>query len=125
VLSDSAVLPIATCSGSGVEPIALLENTMLIGIIIGWIVIGLIAGFIATKFVDLHGDDPRLGYAVACGGAVVAAALYSMISGAGVSAWNVWALLFAAIGAVAGIVTWHGVRSRYVSRESYTTRKSY
>jgi len=97
---------------------------MIIGII-GWIVIGLIVGFIATKVVDLHGDDPRLGFGVACGGAIVAAALYTMISGAGVSAWNPWSLLFAAIGAVAAVVTWHAVRSRYVSRESYTTRRSH
>jgi len=97
---------------------------MIVGII-GWIVIGLIVGFIATKVVDLHGDDPRLGFAVACGGAIVAAALYTMISGAGVSAWNVWSLLFAVVGAVAGVVTWHTVRSRFVSREAYTTRRSY
>src|SRR5690348_9799579 len=95
--------------------IALLENTMIVGII-GWIVIGLIVGFIATKVVDLRGDDPRLGFAVASGSAIVAAALYTMISGAGVSAWNPWSLLLAAIGAVAGVVTWHAVRSRYVSR---------
>ena len=97
---------------------------MILGIL-GWIVIGLIVGFIATKLVDLHGDDPRLGFGVACGGAIVMAALYTMISGAGVSAWNVWSILFAAVGAVAGVVTWHVVRSRYVSREAYTTRRSY
>jgi len=97
---------------------------MILGII-GWIVVGLVVGFIATKVVDLHGDDPRLGPAVACGGAIVAAALYTMISGAGVSAWNVWSILFAAIGAVVGVVIWHVVRSRYVSREAYTTRRSY
>jgi uncharacterized membrane protein YeaQ/YmgE (transglycosylase-associated protein family) len=97
---------------------------MIIGII-GWIVVGLIVGFIARKAVDLHGDDPRLGYAAACGGAIVAAVLYTVISGAGVSPWNVWSLLSAAIGAVAAVVIWHAVRSRYVSRESYTTRRSY
>jgi uncharacterized membrane protein YeaQ/YmgE (transglycosylase-associated protein family) len=97
---------------------------MILGII-GWIVIGLIVGFIATKVVDLRGDDPRLGFVVACGGAILAAALYTMISGAGVSAWNVWSLLFAAIGAAAGVVAWHAVRSRYVSRDAYTTRSSY
>jgi uncharacterized membrane protein YeaQ/YmgE (transglycosylase-associated protein family) len=97
---------------------------MIVGII-GWIVMGLIVGFIATKVANLHGDDPRLGFGVACGGAIIAAALYTMISGAGVSAWNLWSLLFATIGAVVGVVTWHAVRSRYVSREAYTTRRSY
>lgn len=58
---------------------------MIIAIAI-WIAIGLIVGMIATKVVDLHGDDPRLGLAVTCGSAIVAAGLYSIISGAGVSA---------------------------------------
>jgi hypothetical protein len=98
---------------------------MIIGIIVGWIAIGLIVGFIASKVVDLHGDDPRLGFGVASGGAIVAAALYSIISGAGVSAWHGWALAFAAMGAAGAVVAWHLVRSRYVSRESYTTRRSY
>lgn len=97
---------------------------MLIGII-GWIVIGLIVGFIATKVVNLRGDDPRLGIAVAAGGAIVVAWLYSLISGAGVTAWNPWSLMFAAIGAVIAVVTWHGVRSRYVSHARYTPRSSY
>jgi hypothetical protein len=32
---------------------------------------------------------------VAVGGSIVAAAVYTMISGAGVSAWNPWSMLFA------------------------------
>ena len=60
---------------------------MIIGIV-GWIAIGLLVGFIATRVVDLHGDDPRLGMAVACGAAIFAAVVYTLISGAGVSAWN-------------------------------------
>ena len=98
---------------------------MIIGVIVGWIAIGLVVGLIASKFVDLHGDDPRLAMGVSCGGAIVAAALYSMISGAGVGAWHGWALFFAALGAGGAVVAWHLVRSRYVSREAYTTRRSY
>jgi uncharacterized membrane protein YeaQ/YmgE (transglycosylase-associated protein family) len=97
---------------------------MLIGIV-GWIVVGVVVGFIATKVVNLRGDDPRLSIAVAAGGAILAGALYSMISGAGVSAWNAWSLIFAAIGALAGAATWHAVRSRYISHARYTPRSSY
>jgi uncharacterized membrane protein YeaQ/YmgE (transglycosylase-associated protein family) len=97
---------------------------MIVGII-SWIVVGLIIGFIASKAVNLHGDDPRLGIGVAAGGAVVAAALYSLFSGSGVTAWNPWGVLFAAIGALTGVVIWHAIRSRYVSRERYVPRKSY
>ena len=97
---------------------------MILGII-GWLIVGLLAGLIAGKIVDLHGDDPRLGLAVACGGAIVAAFLYTVISGVEVRAVNMWALLFAAIGAVVAVVTWHLVRSRFVSRAAYTRRSSY
>jgi uncharacterized membrane protein YeaQ/YmgE (transglycosylase-associated protein family) len=100
------------------------RKTMILGII-GWIVIGLLVAFIASKVVDLHGDDPRLGAAVACCGAIGAAVLYTVLSGAGVSAWNVWSLLFAMSGAIVGVVTWHAVRSRFVSRAPYTRRTSY
>jgi uncharacterized membrane protein YeaQ/YmgE (transglycosylase-associated protein family) len=97
---------------------------MLLGII-GWLVVGLVIGFVASKMVDLHGDDPRLGVGVAAGGAILAGALYSVFSGNGVSAWNPWCSAVAAVGAVVGAAVWHGVRSRYVSNERQTTRSSY
>jgi uncharacterized membrane protein YeaQ/YmgE (transglycosylase-associated protein family) len=97
---------------------------MIMGII-GWIAVGLLVGFITSKLINLHGDDPRLGFAAACCGAIVAAGLYTMISGTGVTAFNVWSLMFAAMGSAAAVVGWHMVRSRYVSREEYTTRRSY
>lgn len=97
---------------------------MILGII-GWIVVGVVVGFIATKLVNLRGDDPRLSIGVAAAGAVVAGILYGMISGTGVSAWNAWSILYAAIGAIVGAVIWHVVRSRYISHERYTPRSSY
>ena len=97
---------------------------MLLGII-GWVVVGLLIGFIVSKVVNLHGDDPRLGIGVAAGGALVAGALYTLISGDPVSAFNAWSLVVAALGGVLGASVWYGVRSRYVSRERYTTRSSY
>ena len=97
---------------------------MLMGII-GWIIVGLAVGFIVSKVLDLHGDDPLLGIAASLGGAILFAVLYTVISGAGVSSFNVWSLLFAAIGAGVGGGAWHLVRSRYVSHDTYTRRRSY
>jgi uncharacterized membrane protein YeaQ/YmgE (transglycosylase-associated protein family) len=101
-----------------------LENIMILGII-SWLVVALIVGFIASKVVNLRGDDPLLGFAAACGGALIAAVFYTLISGAGVSAWNPWSLLMAATGAIIGVAGWHVVRSRSISRESHTRRSSY
>jgi uncharacterized membrane protein YeaQ/YmgE (transglycosylase-associated protein family) len=97
---------------------------MILGVL-GWIVVGVVVGFVATKLVNLRGDDPRLSIGVAAGGAVVAGILYSMISGNGVSAWNAWSIVCAALGATVGAIAWHVVRSRYISHERYTPRSSY
>src|SRR5687767_3743228 len=97
---------------------------MLLGIL-GWIVVGVVVGLVAAKCVNLRGDDPRFGIAVAVGSAVVAGILYSLISGAGVTAFNVWGLLSALLAAVVGVVIWHLVRSRYISHDRYVPRQSY
>ncbi len=97
---------------------------MIMGVF-GWVVVGLLVGFIASKIVNLHGDDPMGGIGVATIAAVVMAAAYTIISGDGVSAWNLWSIIFAAMGAIAGVITWHLVRSRFVSRAPQTSRRSY
>jgi uncharacterized membrane protein YeaQ/YmgE (transglycosylase-associated protein family) len=97
---------------------------MILGII-SWLVVALLVGFIASKIVNLRGDDPRLGFAAACAGGIVGAVLYTIISQAPVSAWNPWSLLTATVGAIIGVVAWHAIRSRSISRESYTRRSSY
>jgi uncharacterized membrane protein YeaQ/YmgE (transglycosylase-associated protein family) len=97
---------------------------MLFGII-GWVIVGLAVGFIVSKVLDLHGDDPLLGIGISVGGAVVFAVIYTVISGAGVSSFNVWSLLFAAIGAGAGTATWHLIRSKSVSHAPYSRRSSH
>ena len=98
---------------------------MIIVGIFGWLAVGLLVGFVVSKFVDLHGDDPILGIGSAVGGALVCAVLYTVITGAGITAFNPWSLFWAAIGAAAGVTTCHLVRARYVSREKFTRRSSY
>ena len=97
---------------------------MIMGIV-GWVLVGLVIGFIVSKVLNLHGDDPRLGIAIAAGGAIIFAVCYTLISGVSVSAFNFWSLVFAAAGAGFAVAMWHLVRSRYVSRAPYTRRRSY
>ena len=85
---------------------------MFIGGIIGWIVLGLVVGLVASRVVNLKGDDPRLGIALGVAGGVLGGWLYTAISGATVSAFDVWGLLAAAVGAALASATWHLVRSR-------------
>ena len=93
--------------------------------IVGWVVVGMIVGFIASKVVQLRGDDPKLGIGMAMGGAIFAGILYTLISGVGLRAWNPWSLTFAAIGATVAVVGWHVVRSRTISHDVGTVRRSY
>ena len=97
---------------------------MLLGIL-GWVAVGLVVGFIASKVVNLRGDDPKLGVGAAAGGAVVGGMLYCIVNWVGVTAWDPWSVLFAAVGAVVGAVTWHALRSRTISHSRQTQRSSY
>jgi uncharacterized membrane protein YeaQ/YmgE (transglycosylase-associated protein family) len=82
---------------------------MLIGIV-GWVVSGLIVGFIAAQVVSLRGDDPRLGVVMGAVGAVIGGGLYSYFGGHAVTPFNPTSLFFAAIAAVAAQAAWHGWR---------------
>ena len=97
---------------------------MILGVI-GWIVAGLVVGFAASKAVNLRGDDPRLGVGAAVGGAFVAGILFRVFSGVAVTGWNPWSLLCATLGAVVAAVIFHVVRSRSISHETFTHRRSY
>ena len=98
---------------------------MLFVILLTWVVTGLVVGFIASKFVNLRGDDPKIGIGAAAGGAVLAGIVYALIGDAGVSTWTWWAVLFAAVGAALAVVVWHLVRSRSISHDKYVPRSSY
>ena len=87
---------------------------MLIGIV-GWVLVGLLTGFIASKFVNLRGDEPGIGIAISGGAALAGGCLFSAISGSAVSAFNIWSILFASIAAVVAMVVWHVVRHRISS----------
>ena len=84
---------------------------MLIGII-GWIILGLIVGFVATKVVNLKGDDPGLGIGLGALGGLIGGWLYSAISRSPVTKFDLWSLLCAAIGAAFFAAIWHVIRGR-------------
>jgi uncharacterized membrane protein YeaQ/YmgE (transglycosylase-associated protein family) len=83
---------------------------MFIGLI-SWIIVGLIVGFIASKNVKLHGDDPKLGLACGAVGAVTGGVLYRIVSGAALG-FSLWSILSASLGAIVVVVTWHVMRRR-------------
>jgi uncharacterized membrane protein YeaQ/YmgE (transglycosylase-associated protein family) len=98
---------------------------MVIVGIFGWVITGLIVGFIISKIVNLRGDDPKLGIGVAAIAGLLGGLVYTVRSGAGVVAFNLGCIITVAICAVVAVIAWHLIRSRTVSREQQTVRRSY
>jgi len=88
---------------------------MLLGTV-GWIALGLIAGFIASKLLNLRGDDPNMGIALAGAGGLAGGWLYSMISRTAVTSFNTRSLMFAGIAAIGVLILWHAMRRHSLSR---------
>ena len=98
---------------------------MVIVGVFGWIITGLIVGFIVSKVVNLRGDDPKLGIGVAAIAGLIGGIGYTVKSGAGVVGFNLWCIITAASCALIAVIAWHLIRSRSVSRERQTVRRSY
>jgi uncharacterized membrane protein YeaQ/YmgE (transglycosylase-associated protein family) len=88
---------------------------MLMGLA-GWFLVGMIAGFIASKMLYLRGDDPRAGIVLGGLGALAGGALFSMISKSAVTGFNPRSILLAAAGAFVAVVIWHTTRRHSFSQ---------
>jgi uncharacterized membrane protein YeaQ/YmgE (transglycosylase-associated protein family) len=68
--------------------------------IIAWIVLGLVAGFIASKIVNRRGEGLLLNMALGIIGALVGGFLFSAIGQTGITGFNIYSIFVAIIGAV-------------------------
>lgn len=75
--------------------------------IIAWIVLGLIAGFVASKIVNHTGEGMLLDIVLGVVGAVVGGWLFNTFGMPGVTGLNVYSLLVAVAGAVVFLVLYH------------------
>jgi uncharacterized membrane protein YeaQ/YmgE (transglycosylase-associated protein family) len=81
--------------------------------IIGWIILGLIAGWIASKIVGGQGQGFFLDIALGIVGALVGGFLYSSIlGGEGITGVNIGSIIVAIIGAVIVLWVYHAVAGR-------------
>ena len=72
--------------------------------ILGWIVLGLIAGFIGSKIVNRSGQGFLLDIVLGIVGAVLGGFLFSAIGATGITGFNLYSMFVAIVGAV--IVLW-------------------
>ena len=84
--------------------------------IIGWLILGLIAGFIASKIVNKTGEGLMLDIILGIVGAVVGGFLFSLVGAAPVTGLNIYSMFVAVIGAVVVLVVYHAVAGRRMVR---------
>jgi uncharacterized membrane protein YeaQ/YmgE (transglycosylase-associated protein family) len=77
---------------------------------LAWIVLGLIAGFIASKIVNKQGEGFLLDVVLGIVGAVVGGWLFGLLGASGVSGVNLYSLLVAVAGAIVVLITYHLIR---------------
>ena len=80
---------------------------------IGWIVLGGLAGWIASKFVGTDEGQGVVGNIIAgIIGAVVGGWVFNMLGGSGVTGFNLWSFLVALVGAVIVLLIWKAITGR-------------
>ena len=77
---------------------------------ITWIVLGLVAGFIASKIVNNQGEGLLLDIVLGIVGAVVGGWLFALLGASGVSGVNLYSLLVAVVGAIVVLFVYHAFR---------------
>ncbi len=77
--------------------------------IVAWIILGLVAGFIASNLVNKGGAGSLGDIVLGVVGAVVGGFLFNAFGQRGVSGLDLWSLLVAVVGAVVVLVVYHAV----------------
>ncbi len=79
---------------------------------IAWIILGLIAGFIASKIVNKQGEGFIVDLVLGIVGAIIGGIIFNAFGAAGVTGFNLWSLLVAVIGAIVLLVIYHAIFGR-------------
>ena len=80
--------------------------------LIAWIVLGLIAGFIASKLVNKSGEGLLMDIVLGIVGAVLGGWLFNTFGMPGVSGLNLYSFAVAVVGAVVFLIVYHALTRR-------------
>jgi uncharacterized membrane protein YeaQ/YmgE (transglycosylase-associated protein family) len=80
--------------------------------IVAWLILGLIAGFIASRIVNKAGEGLILDIVLGIVGAIVGGFLFSLFGAGGVTGLNLYSLLVAIVGAIVVLVVYHAIIRR-------------
>jgi uncharacterized membrane protein YeaQ/YmgE (transglycosylase-associated protein family) len=84
--------------------------------ILAWMVLGLIAGFVASKIVNKTGEGVVMDIVLGVVGALGGGWLFNQFGQPGVTGFNIWSFVVAVIGAVILLVLYHAVTGRGARR---------
>ncbi len=80
--------------------------------IIGWLILGLIAGFIGSKIVNKSGEGLMIDIVLGIVGAVVGGWLFTLVGAAPVTGLNIYSMFVAVVGAIVVLVVYHAIMGR-------------
>jgi uncharacterized membrane protein YeaQ/YmgE (transglycosylase-associated protein family) len=80
--------------------------------IIGWIILGLVAGFIASRLVNAQGQGLILDIVLGIVGAIVGGILFSAFGAEGVTGFNLYSMIVAIAGSVVVLWIYHALARR-------------
>jgi uncharacterized membrane protein YeaQ/YmgE (transglycosylase-associated protein family) len=80
--------------------------------LLAWLIVGLIAGFLASKVVNRRGKGFLLDIVLGIVGAWIGGLIFRSLGAAGVTGFNLWSILVAFVGAVVLLVAYHAVAGR-------------
>ena len=80
--------------------------------IIGWVILGLIAGFIASQLVNKTGEGLVMDIVLGVVGAIVGGFLFSFFGASPVTGLNIYSMVVAVVGAVVVLLAYHALAGR-------------
>ena len=80
--------------------------------VIGWILLGLIAGYIASVVVENSGAGMVLDILLGIVGAVVGGLVFHQFGAVGITGFNVYSMFVAVIGAIFILLIYHAIVGR-------------
>ena len=80
--------------------------------VFGWIILGLLAGWIGSKIVNRHGQGFFMDIVLGVVGALVGGFLFSLFGAEGVTGFNLYSMFVAIVGSVVVLVIYHFIAGR-------------
>jgi uncharacterized membrane protein YeaQ/YmgE (transglycosylase-associated protein family) len=79
---------------------------------LGWIILGLIAGWIASKIVNKTGEGMIMDIVLGIVGALVGGFIFSRLGIGGVTGLNIYSMFVAVVGAIIVLLLYHLISGR-------------